>query len=265
MSQRIPAYTLRLLIYTLLAAPLLLLAVYAFSERWFFPALLPQEWTSNAFARLLADRRTLQGLFESLGIAAAASLLSLIISFPAARTLGLRAFRGRQIVWLAFFLPTVVPPLAVGMGLNIFFLQIGLAGSVVGVILAHLVPTLPYTIFTLSGVFARYDETYEHQALVLGARPIDVFFRITLRLMLPGLVVAGLFAFLISWSQYLLTLLIGGGRVLTLPMLLFSSVSGGNPASIAALSLLFVAPPVVVIALTARYLDQHGAAVQEQY
>jgi putative spermidine/putrescine transport system permease protein len=214
---------------------------------------------------LLSDRRTLQGLVESLGIAAAASLLSLAISFPAARTLGLRAFRGRQAAWLAFFLPTVVPPLAVGMGLNIFFLQIGLAGSVVGVILAHLVPTLPYTIFTLSSVFARYDENYEHQALALGANPVQIFFRVTLRLVFPGLVVAGLFAFLISWSQYLLTLLIGGGRVLTLPMLLFSSVSGGNPASIAALSLLFVAPPVLVIATTARYLGQHGAAVQEQY
>jgi putative spermidine/putrescine transport system permease protein len=265
MSQRLSTYTLQLLLYGVLATPLVLFAVYAFSERWFFPALVPQEWTASPFARLLSDRRTLQGLGESLSIAAAASLLSLAISFPAARTLGLRAFRGRQAAWLAFFVPTVVPPLAIGMGLNIFFLQIGLAGSMLGVTLAHLVPTLPYTIFTLSSVFARYDENYEHQALALGANPVQIFFRITLRLVFPGLVVAGLFAFLISWSQYLLTLLIGGGRVLTLPMLLFSSVSGGNPASIAALSLLFVTPPVLVIAATARYLGQHGAAVQEQY
>jgi putative spermidine/putrescine transport system permease protein len=261
MSQRLTTFILRLLLYSILAAPLLLFAIYAFSERWFFPAVFPQEWTSSPFARLLSDRRTLEGLGESLVIAAAASLLSIAIGFPAARTLGMRSFHGRQPAWLAFFLPTVVPPLAVGMGLNIFFLQIGLAGTVVGVILAHLVPTLPYTIFTLSGVFARYDETYEHQALALGAKPFDIFFRVTLRLVLPGLVVAGLFAFLISWSQYLLTLLIGGRQVLTLPMLLFSSVSGGNPASIAALSLLFVAPPVLVIAITARYIDQHGAAV----
>jgi ABC-type spermidine/putrescine transport system permease subunit II len=95
MSQRLPAYTLRLLLYGLLAAPLLLFAVYAFSERWFFPAVLPQEWTSGSFARLLSDRRTLQGLVESLGIATTASLLSLVISFPAARTLGLCSFRRR--------------------------------------------------------------------------------------------------------------------------------------------------------------------------
>jgi putative spermidine/putrescine transport system permease protein len=89
---------------------------------------------------------------------------------------------------------------------------------------------------------------------VLGASRLRIFFTVTLRLVFPGLIVAGLFAFLISWSQYLLTLLIGGGQVLTLPLLLFSAVSGGNPTTIAALSLLFVAPPVLVIAATAQYL-----------
>jgi putative spermidine/putrescine transport system permease protein len=151
------------------------------------------------------------------------------------------------------------------MGMNILFLRLDLAGSFVGVILSHLVPTLPYTIFTLSGLFANYDENYEYQAIVLGASKRRTFFNVTLRLVFPGLIVAGLFAFLISWSQYLLTLLIGGGKVLTLPMLLFSAVSGGNPSTIAALSLLFIAPPVLVIALTARQLNQHGNAIKEQY
>lgn len=255
----------RFLLYGVLVAPLLLFGIYAFSERWFFPQLIPAEWTSAPLTRLLTDPRSLAGLGVSLGIATFVSFLSLLIGFSAARVLGLRTFRGRQLAWLAFFLPTVVPPLAVGMGLNILFLKLGLAGTIVGVILSHLVPTLPYTVFTLSGVFARYDDNFEYQALVLGSNPIQILFTVTLRLVLPGLVVAGLFAFLISWSQYLLTLLIGGGQVLTLPMLLFSAVSGGNPGTIAALALLFVAPPVLVIAVTARYLDQHGETIREQY
>ena len=77
--------------------------------------------------------------------------------------------------------------------------------------------------------------------------------------------VAALFAFLISWSQYLLTLLIGGGQVITLPMLLFSAASGGNPSLVAILSLVFVAPPVLVIAATARQLTQHSGLVREQF
>lgn len=255
----------RLFLYGILIAPLVLFMLYAFSERWFFPAPFPTSWTTNIVTRMLNDPRTTSGLFISIGIAILVSFLSLLIGFPAARTLGSRVFRGRQIAWLIFFLPTVVPPLAVGMGLNILFLRLGWSGTIFGVILAHLVPTLPYTIFTLSGVFSRYDENYEHQALVLGSSRLRIFFTVTLRLVLPGLIVAGLFAFLISWSQYLLTLLIGGGKILTLPMLLFSAVSGGNPTSIAALSLLFVAPPVIIIAASARFLVQHGNTIREQY
>ena len=261
----LPAYTIRFLLYGVLAAPLLLFGLYAFSEHWFFPAFLPKDWTTAPFTRIVTDPQTGNSLAASLGIAILSSLLSLLVGFPAARTLGLRNFRGRQLAWLIFFLPTVVPPLAVGMGLNILFLRLGLAGTLFGVVLSHLVPTIPYTIFTLAGVFASYDENFEHQAWVLGATRLRIFFNITLRLILPGLVVAGLFAFLISWSQYLLTLLIGSGQVLTLPLLLFSAISGGNPTSIAALALLFVLPPVLVIAASARYLNQHGNTVREQH
>jgi len=256
---------LRFLLYILIIAPLLLFIAYGFSTRWFFPAPFPAEWTTSTFERALNDSRTLTGMREGLVIAITVSLLSLILAFPAARVMGLRQFRGRQLIWLLLFLPTVIPPLAIGMGLNILFLQLGLAGTIFGVVLAHLVPTLPYTIFTLSSAFARYDENYEHQALALGASPKQIFFNVTLRMMTPSLVVATLFAFLISWSQYLLTLLIGGGRIITLPILLFAAASGGNPSTIGIKSLLFVLPPVLVIAFTARELNRHGNEIREQY
>jgi len=256
-------FVIRFALYFILAVPLALFIVYAFSTRWFFPQPFPTEWTSAAFFRTLNDTRVFSSLRDSLSIAIIVSQLSLMLGFPAARVLGLRRFRGRQIAWLVLFLPSVVPPLAIGMGLNILFLQIGLAGSFPGVVLAHLIPTLPYVIFTLAGAFARYDENYEFQSLVLGASPARTFLTITLPLIAPSLVVAALFAFLISWSQYLLTLLIGSGRIITLPILLFSAASGGNPVTIAVLSLIFLAPPVLVIAATARKLN--GSEVREQY
>jgi putative spermidine/putrescine transport system permease protein len=147
----------------------------------------------------------------------------------------------------------------------VLFLRLGLAGSVAGVVLSHLVPVLPYAIFALHGVFARYDEGYELQARTLGASPAQVWLRVALPLLGPGLAVAALFAFLVSWSQYVLTLLIGGGRVITLPVLLFAAVSGGNPTSIAGLALLFAAPPVIGIALAARALGAGSAEIGQQY
>ncbi len=263
--KRLFTYSLRSVLYIILIAPLLLFAAYAFSTRWFFPQPFPVEWTFSTFQRALHDTRTLTSMAQGIWIALVVSILSLMLGFPAARVLGLRKFQGRQLAWLLLFLPTIVPPLAIGMGLNILFLRIGLAGTIAGVVLAHIIPTLPYTIFTLSSAFARFDENYEFQALALGASPWHIFFKVTLRMMTPSLVVATLFAFLISWSQYLLTLLIGGGQIITLPILLFSAVSGGNPSTIAMLSLLFVAPPVMVIAFTARSLNQHGNEIREQY
>jgi putative spermidine/putrescine transport system permease protein len=263
--KKILSSLMRFILYLILIAPLLLFIAYGFSTRWFFPAPLPTEWTTSTFNRALNDSRTLTSLREGLTIAVIVSILSLVLAFPAARALGLRHFKGRQLAWLLFLLPTVVPPLAIGMGLNILFLQLGLAGTVFGVVLAHLIPTLPYTILTLSSAFARYDENFEHQALALGASPVQIFFNVTLRMMIPSLVVATLFAFLISWSQYLLTLLIGGGKIITMPILLFAAASGGNPYTIGIKSLLFVLPPVLVIAFTARELTRHGEDIKEQY
>ncbi|MBP1464172.1 ABC transporter permease subunit [Candidatus Chloroploca sp. M-50] len=260
-----PAYLGYALLYLLLLGPVVGLVLYAGSTRWFFPDLLPATWTFETFWRQLSNARTQQAIGTSLLLGGVVTLLALVIALPAARTLGLERFPGRSLVLLLLFLPTIVPPLATGMGLNIIFLRLGLAGSLAGVVLVHLIPVLPYTIFALIGVFVRYDEGYEQQARTLGAGPLRILWQVTLPLAGPGIAVAALFAFLVSWSQYVLTLLIGGGQVITLPMLLFAAVAGGNPATIAALALIFAGPPLVAIALAARALTERTTTVGQQY
>lgn len=264
-GERFAFYALRFTLYVSLLAPALALLLAAGSERWFFPQLLPRPWTLGPLLSQLGDPRTRAAIATSLLIAGAVTGLALLVGLPAAYVLGLRRFRGRALALLLIFLPGAVPPLATGMGLNILFLRLGLAGGVPGVVLVHLVPVLPYTIFALLGVFARYDEGFAQQARSLGASWLQTLWRVTLPLSGPGIVVAALFAFLVSWSQYVLTLLIGGGRVITLPLLLFAAVSGGRPASIAALALIFAAPPLLAIALAARALAGGRARVEQQY
>jgi putative spermidine/putrescine transport system permease protein len=256
---------LRVALAVLSLGPVAALVVYAGATRWFYPALLPAAWTLDPLQEQLSSPRTREALLTSLLIAGSVTGLSLLIGLPAAYVLGLRRFRGRLAVLLLLFLPSVVPPLATGMGLNILFLRLGLAGGIIGVVLVHLVPVLPYTVFALLGVFARYDEGYEQQARTLGAGRAQVIWRVTLPLAGPGIIVAGLFAFLVSWSQYVLTLLIGGGQVISLPLLLFAAVSGGRPASIATLALIFATPPLLAIALTSQALAGGTARVEQQY
>ncbi len=187
---RLPLLLLRAALYALLVGPLAVLGLHALAERWFFPALLPPAWTAGPLLRQLGDPRLREALATSLLVAGAATGLSLLAGYPAARALGLRRFRGRGAALLLLALPGLVPPAAVGMGLNIIALRLGLAGSAAGVALVHLVPVLPYVVLTLAGVLARYDEGYEWQAATLGASPRQVLGRVTLPLLLPALLVA---------------------------------------------------------------------------
>jgi putative spermidine/putrescine transport system permease protein len=110
------------------------------------------------------------------------------------------------------------------------------------------------------GVFSNYNPEFEDQARSLGASGTRVVWKVMLPMIWPGVVVAGLFSFLLSWAQYLSTLIIGGGRLLTLPILLFSLMGSGDRPVAAAVSLVFVAPAFLVLLLSARYLGRHGLA-----
>ena len=245
-----------------LVLPFVAFALNAFSRQWFYPQFVPRTWSVQAWQRIFAARsRMPEALLNSGSLAIAVTLASIFIGLPAARALGMCRFRGKSLLEFLIFVPTMVPSLAVGMGLNINFLRLGLAGTWLGVALVHLVPVTPYVVLTLAGVFANYDPAYEEQARTLGARPLAVFWLITLPAIWPGLMAAGLFAFLISWSQYILTLLIGGGRIIAMPVLLFSSVPGGDNPNIAAQALLFVGPALLILLLTSRHLSAENAAL----
>ena len=246
-----------------LLLPLVPLTIWAFGQRWLFPAALPTEWGLRAWRYILAPgTRVLTAFSNSLVVALVVTLLSIIIAIPAARVLGLAHFRGKTLVEFLILAPTVVPAFAAAMGIQVLFIRYGLADTMAGVILVHMIPVLPYAVLILAGIFANYDVDYEHQARVLGAGSWTVFWRVTLPMILPGIIVAALFAFLISWSQYLLTLLIGGGQVLTLPVLLLAFANSGDYAITAALSLVFVAPAVVALLFSARYLTGGHAALR---
>lgn len=238
-------------------APLLPLLVWAFSGRWLFPDLFPTEWSGRAWVYVFAPQsKVLAALGNSLSIALTVTLLSLLIGLPAGRALSVAGWRGRSLVTFLFLAPTIVPVFAAVMGIQIILIRLGLADTWAGVVLAHLIPVLPYMTLLLAGVFATYNPDYEAQARTLGARGWQVWARITLPLIAPSLLTSSLFAFIISWSQYLLTVLVGGGQVVTLPVLLYAFAQSGDLPLTATLSLVFVAPALALIALTARVLTQ---------
>jgi putative spermidine/putrescine transport system permease protein len=236
--------------------PIAIVAVSSIANRWFWPALLPGEWTLRAWRYALAGSGGIaSAVATSLSLAVAVAVVAVAVAVPAARALALHDFRGKRVFLFGLLLPMLAPPLAAAMGLHSVFLRFGLTDSLIGVALVHLVPAVPYATLLLAGTFANFDTDYEAQARTLGARRWLVWTRITLPAIAPGLAVATVLAFLVSWSQYVLTLLIGGGRVLTLPLLLVAFQRGGDEAVAAALSIVFVAPALVLFGVTASLLE----------
>lgn len=245
----------------LLLVPFVPLIFWSVSRRWFFPALVPDELSDRAWSFIFSDRsQVMDALVTSLIIASAVAVIAALIGLSGGRALGLYRFRGKRLVELYLLAPVIVPSIAIAMGIQVLFIRYGLANGIPGVVLVHLVPTIPYVVLVMGAVFANYDTSYEEQARVLGAGPLRVFLHVTLPAVLPGLVVAAFFAFLISWSEYITTVLIGGGRVITLPLLLFAFVRS-DPSVAAALSLFFIAPAILLMVLTSRYLSGGQSAV----
>lgn len=239
--------------------PLLPVVLWAVSGAWRYPDLLPPSLSDRGL-RLVADADVVAALGTSVLISTAVALLACAVGLPAGRALGLHVFRGRRLVQFLLLAPVIVPPLAVTLGLQVFFLRYGLADTIPGVVLVQLMPTVPYAATLMAASYANLDTDHERQARVLGASPWRTQLAVTLPLLRPALLTTFLLTFLISWSEYILTLLIGGGRVTTLPLLLFAAIESSDRTAAAALGLLVVLPPVVLVLLAARFVGGRDAA-----
>jgi len=244
-----------------LVIPVVPLLVAAVSGQWRYPAVVPQTYSARGF-RLLLDPRSevLRGLATSASIATAVAVLASLIGLSGGRALGLYRFRGRRAVQLLFLAPVIVPGLAVALGVQVLFIRYGLADTIPGVVLVQLLPTIPYVTLAMAATFANFDTAYEDQARVLGAGPLRTFWSVTLPGVRPGLAVAAYFAFLISWSEYILTLLVGGGTVKTLPLLLLGYIGAADLNEAAALALVFVLPPILLLVPMTKYLTGNQRA-----
>ena len=251
-----------ILLIVWLILPLIPLAIWSFARGWAYPNLLPKIWTLQPWTFALSDQSgVLSSLALTTGIALGVTTLSVLVGVPAGRALGLYQFRGKALVELMILAPIIVPGIAVALGLQTVFIHLGLNNTVAGVTLVHLIPTLPYMVLVMASVFAAYDPQTEDQARSLGASPTQIFRHVTLPAILPGIMVGAMFTFLVSWGQYILTLTIGGGRVQTLPLLMFQFATSGRNDITGAIAIIYILPGVLIVILTARSLTGRSAAL----
>lgn len=240
------------------AAPLLVLVVRAAADVWRAPALWPQQLGLRALRLLAADAGGIAAAVgNSLLVAVLTTAVALLLGWPAARVLG-RSRAGPWVLLLA--LPVLVPQHAVGTGLAEWLLRLGLADSIPGLVLAHLVQVLPYVVLLLAPGFGPQVTALEEAGRVHGLHGWRLLRSVTVPAVRPALAAATLLGFLVSWSQYGTSLAVGGGLPM-LPLLLLPFV-GADPQVAAMLALLFLLPALAAlgVAVAAARPEPRGSS-----
>jgi putative spermidine/putrescine transport system permease protein len=248
----------RLVVYSAVlacSAPLLSLVVMAFSLQWPFPQLLPSGLSFHHLAALMWNNPLLtEAVINSLLIALFTTILTLLLVFPAAKAVGVYHFRGKEAIKLLALMPLMVPTATITMGLHFAMIKTGLAGSILGVVLVHTVFTVPYAFRVLTHVFELVGERHEEQASMLGADWSLILSSVTLPLVMPGVLSAAIMSFIVSFSQYITTFMIGGGRIVTIPMILVPHVQGGELHVASIYSLVFIFTTLAALTLMQHFV-----------
>ncbi|MCC6589382.1 MAG: ABC transporter permease [Bryobacterales bacterium] len=224
--------------YAFLHVPLLVLTVFSFNSskftRW-------EGFSWKWYATLFEDTRLVEATWNSLIIAAVATTIATIVGTLAAYALWKRK---APILEGSLYLSLVTPEIVTGVSLLAFFqwlfrymdVRLGLHT----VILAHVTFSIAYVVIVVQARLKTLDHTLEEAALDLGATEWEAFYRITLPLLIPGIVSAALLAFTISFDDYVITALVAGVDSETLPMVIYTMARKGVNPSVNAVSALIV-------------------------
>jgi len=203
--------------------------------------------TIKWYLALLSNGQILRAAWLSIRVAAASAtgavVLGTLVGIVLAR---FGPFRGRTLLSAMTTAPLVMPEVITGLSLLLLFVALEqLIGwprgrGVLTIILAHITFTMSYVAIVVQSRLAGFDESLEEAAMDLGARPVTVFFRITLPLILPAIASGWLLAFTLSWDDVVVSQFVAGPASTTLPMVIFSKVRLGVSPDVNALATLMV-------------------------
>lgn len=229
-----------------------------------FGMVVQVDWA--AFIPLISSESSVAALGLSLRTAAASTVLCIIFGVPLALVLARARFRGQGVLRALILLPLVVPPVVGGLALLFTFGRVGLIGqtlstfgidiafSTTAVVMAQAFVALPFLVLSLEGSLRTAGQKYEAVAATLGARPSTVLRRITLPLVLPGLVSGAVLAFARSLGEFGATLTFAGslqGVTRTLPLEIYLQRET-DPDAAVALSFVLIAVALIVVILAYR-------------
>ena len=229
----------------------------SFATRW-LGTWLPVAFTTRWYSSAWSEFQLWDVLMVTFQVIAAVVFISGTLGVTAAYALARRDFPGKRLLVLLFLLPLLIPPITFGIPLATVLYQTGLAGTFWGVVVANLVPTVPFVILVMIPFIEQIDPKIEAAARVFGANTFKLFIHVLLPLLLPGILAALLLVLVRTIAMFELTFLVAGPTSQTLVVALYYAVfAAGVRAvqSIDAMAVIYMVTTLVWLIIALRFVN----------
>ncbi len=238
------------LVLLFLYLPIAVMIAMAFNRSQLYQ--LPMQFDTVWFAALLENEKLLRASLNSVLIAIANTVIATTLGTMAALAFARYSFRGKTLLQLLLFPPITIPWLIIGTSMLVLFFWIGIGRGLHAILLGHVALSLPYVIVVVGARLKGFGTSLEEAAATLGASPWQTFWRVSAPVMAPGVVAAGLFAFAVSFDQFVISYFLASPGVTTLPVEIYSAIRKGFTPEINAISAIIIVVSMGVMLLFAR-------------
>ncbi len=246
---------INILILLYLLAPVIVVVATAFTTTA-YPVFPPQGFTLQWFQKVFSMPEFTDAAQRSAMLAATSTFVATVLGTFSGLGLARHRFRGREAASAFMLSPILFPTIVLGLALLIFYSNVGLQGSFIGLVIAHSVLTTPFVIRMVMASLAEFDPAVEEAARNLGAGWWRTFMFVTLPLIMPGVLAGAVFAFIISFDELVVTLFLAGPDMTTLPVRIYTFVEFSSEPTISAISALLIAVWMLLgIPLYTRFLS----------
>ncbi|MBW2059731.1 MAG: ABC transporter permease [Deltaproteobacteria bacterium] len=238
-------------VYLFLLAPIIIVIVMSFNSALYlsFP---PKGFSLRWYGRYFSDPIYIDSSLKSLLVGAGAVLLSTVFGTMAAYALQRYRPPMYGLINAMILSPLLLPGVVMGLALLYTLSTLGLGRSMISVVLGHTLYVLPFVVIIVSSALQGCERHLEEVAMSLGASQWYAFRTVTLPIIFPGIVSGALFAFILSLDEFIITFLLGGVHVITLPIRIFTSLRFAVDPTIAAVSTVFVFVTTILFVVATR-------------
>jgi spermidine/putrescine transport system permease protein len=227
--------------------PIALLVIYSFNSSPL--SILWSGFTLKWYAAVWHNEQLIDAIENSLLIATAATVISVILGTLAAWLLHRYKFPATAATYTLLITPMIIPEVIMGVSLMLFFRAIAVELGFITVIVAHVTFCFPFVMAAVQARLSGLDPSLEEAAMDLGATPARAFFRVILPYLTPGIVAGAMLAFTLSLDEFVVTYFTYDARSMTLPVRIYTAIhgSGGRPELNAVSTLFIVATAILIV------------------